>query len=246
MNFTAKEVTKSCAGAFVDIDHIDMLKSTYRQTKWKLNSERLGTEDTLFAWFSIKYLKEFVEKSKSVGSDSIKIYFGAFPLSYPEFPLYAGRQTMVFAGAKNQVDENGNKVNLDIYYYDEASESSQVGLNNKSQVEMLTKSYRELKHKYNSEMIGKPDSLSATFTMKIFEEFISRKENQGANGIKIYFGAYPDDYENFPGFSGMQTLVLVGTQHLTGHSKDILFGDDPALGVACICPLPAAHCTNVS
>ena len=35
----------------------------------------------------------------------------------------------------------------------------------------------------------------------------------GADGIKLYFGAYDKDYEEQPLFAGRQTIALVATKH---------------------------------
>ena len=211
--------------AFVDVEHIDMLKSNYRGKNWKLNSERFGTEETIYAIFPIEDMREFVEKFKEKKVEYINIYFGAFPVDYPQYSILADRLTLCFVGIKYEVDGNGNVVNKDIYYGDEQSENGVSLLNTESHVSMLKRNYREGRHKHNSEAIGKPDSLSVTFTLEIFEEFISEKEKQNANGIKIYIGAYPDNYEVVPEFSAMQTIVLVGTEQHNGVTSDILYGD---------------------
>jgi len=211
--------------AFVDIEHIDMLKTNYRGKNWMLNSERFGTEETIYAIFPIEDMRKFVELSREKEVDCINIYFGAFPMEYPQYSILANRLTLCFVGIKHEVNANGNVVNKDIYYTDEQSESGVSFLNTESQVAIFRRNYEKGRHMYNSEAIGKPDSLGVTFTLEIFEEFISEKEKQNANGIKIYIGAYPDNYEVAPEFSSMQTIVLVGTEQHNGVTSDILYGN---------------------
>jgi hypothetical protein len=108
---------------------------------------------------------------------------------------------------------------------------------------------REYKHKRwvpNSERISKPDSLSAWYSIEEMENFLALAKTYSGDGIKFYYGAYPDDYSSKPEYAGRQTLVMVGTRSKltnTGaiankdiyHSKNgklkILSGTQPG-----ICP----------
>jgi hypothetical protein len=215
----------------MDAEQINMLKSNYRRKNWKFNSERFGTEETIYAIYPIEDFRDFVSKSREKNVDHINIYFGAFPSDYPEYPILAGRMTLCFVGAKYETDEHGNILNKDIYYGDETSEGGVSVLSSESNITMLKRNYAEGRHKYNSETIGKPDSIGVSFNLEILEQFISEKEKQNAIGIKIYIGAYPDVYESAPEFSSMQTMILVGVEQRNGVTSDILFGDKIGLNM---------------
>jgi hypothetical protein len=88
---------------------------------------------------------------------------------------------------------------------------------------------REYKHKrwvQNSQTIGKPDSLSAWYSIVEMENFIALAKSNGGDGIKFYYGAFPEDYTERPEYAGRQTLVSIATKSkLTGNgsiaNKDI-------------------------
>ena len=65
------------------------------------------------------------------------------------------------------------------------------------------------------------------YSIEELEEFIATSKENGADGIKFYFAAYPDNYTEKPGFAGRQTSVLVATKTKeleTGvANKDILY-----------------------
>ena len=105
-------------GKYVDNHHVDKVIRTYKQKRWVPNSERLGKEDSLSAWYSIEELEEFIETAKSQGGDGVRIYFAAYPENYSEVPGYAGRQTVVLVGTKSKDTEAG-MANKDIYYQKE-------------------------------------------------------------------------------------------------------------------------------
>jgi hypothetical protein len=79
-------------------------------------------------------------------------------------------------------------------------------------VDTLIRSYKHSRWLQNTERLGKPDSLSAWFTLDNLQEFLEMAKAHAADGIKIYFGAYPDQYEQKPEYSGRQTVVLVATK----------------------------------
>jgi hypothetical protein len=79
-------------------------------------------------------------------------------------------------------------------------------------LEMVTANYKKERWAPNSERIGKSDSLSAWYSVEELEEYIEMIKKNGADGIKFYFGAYPENYEERPEYSGRQTIVLVATK----------------------------------
>jgi hypothetical protein len=61
--------------------------------------------------------------------------------------------------------------------------------------------------------------------MEAVQNFLELAKEQNADGIKIYFGVYPEDYSK-PEYRGRQTVVLVATKEkMTAdgelNSKDI-------------------------
>jgi hypothetical protein len=79
-------------------------------------------------------------------------------------------------------------------------------------VDAVIRNYKSKRWIHNSKRIGKEDSLSVWYSIEELEEFISKAKEHGADGIKLYFGAYSDDYSEQPLFAGRQTVVLVATK----------------------------------
>jgi len=101
-------------GKYVNTEHVDSVIKNYKKERWVHNSERLGKEDSLSAWYSVDELEEFLANAKEHGADGVRLYFGAYDKDYAVQPLYAGRQTIVLVATKQKETENGN-VNKDIY-----------------------------------------------------------------------------------------------------------------------------------
>jgi len=76
----------------------------------------------------------------------------------------------------------------------------------------LIRNYKHERWVYNSERIGKEDSLSSWYTIEELEEFIKTSKEYGADGIKFYFGAYPETFPARPEYAGRQTILLVATK----------------------------------
>lgn len=89
-------------GKYVDTNHVDTLIRTYKQERWKQNSERIGQEDSLSLFYTIEELEEFLKKSKEAGANGISIHFGVYPENFNERAGYAGRQTTVFVATDRQ------------------------------------------------------------------------------------------------------------------------------------------------
>jgi hypothetical protein len=94
-------------GKYVDANHVDSLVRTYKQERWKYNSERMGKDDSLNVYYTIDELQEFLEKAKQAGADGISIHFGAYPENYAAKPEYAGLQTTVFVATQCEQTEAG-------------------------------------------------------------------------------------------------------------------------------------------
>ena len=79
-------------------------------------------------------------------------------------------------------------------------------------VDTVIRTYKKERWVHNSERIGKQDSLSCWYSVEELEEYIETAKQNGADGIKIYFAAYPQDFEKVPEYAGRQTVVLVATK----------------------------------
>ncbi|HVM88697.1 MAG TPA: hypothetical protein VMT76_10960 [Puia sp.] len=102
-------------GSFVNKNHVDKVIRTYKKERWVHNSNRIGKEDSLSAWFSIEEIEEFIAMCKNHNADGIKFYFAAYPEDFAPKPEYAGRQTIVMVATKAKETEDGS-MNKDVYY----------------------------------------------------------------------------------------------------------------------------------
>ncbi|HTB25358.1 MAG TPA: hypothetical protein VK711_08295 [Puia sp.] len=80
------------------------------------------------------------------------------------------------------------------------------------EADTLIREYKQKRWVANSESISKPDSLSAWYSIEEMENFLALAKSHGGDGIKFYYGAYPEDYSSKPEYAGLQTLVMVGTK----------------------------------
>ncbi len=80
------------------------------------------------------------------------------------------------------------------------------------EADTLIREYKQKRWVSNSARIGKPDSLSAWYSIEEMENFLALAKTHGGDGIKFYYGAYPEDYSAKPEYAGLQTLVMVGTK----------------------------------
>lgn len=102
-------------GKYVDTHHVDTMVRNYKQERWIYNTERIGKEDSLSAWYSVEELEEFIQTIKEHGADGIKFYFAAYPAEFPEKPEFASRQTIVMVATKSKDAGDGATSNKDIY-----------------------------------------------------------------------------------------------------------------------------------
>lgn len=101
-------------GKYVNTKHVDNAIRNYKQERWIHNTERIGKEDSLSAWWSIEEMEDFIATARIYGADGLKFYFGAYDKDYKEMPEYAGRQTLIMVGTKEAETSIGVK-NKDIY-----------------------------------------------------------------------------------------------------------------------------------
>jgi hypothetical protein len=78
--------------------------------------------------------------------------------------------------------------------------------------DVLIREYKQTRWVSNSDSIGKPDALSAWYSIEDIENFLSEAKSNGGDGIKFYFAAYPKNYSPKPEYAGRQTLVTVATR----------------------------------
>jgi hypothetical protein len=96
---------------------------------------------------------------------------------------------------------------------------------NNKQADTLIREYKQARWVPNSERIGKPDALSAWYSIEDMEAFIETARSNGGDGVKFYFGAFPEDYVAQPEYSGRQTLVMVATKSKTS-GNDVVTNKD--------------------
>ncbi len=83
-----------------------------------------------------------------------------------------------------------------------------------AEVDSLLLNYKKTRWAFNSERIGKADSLSSWYTVDELLEFLQKAKMNGADGIRLYFGAYPKDFKKKPEYAERQTIVLVATKSI--------------------------------
>jgi hypothetical protein len=80
------------------------------------------------------------------------------------------------------------------------------------EAESFIREYKQKRWVHNSERIGKPDSLSAWYSIEELQKFIDLSKSHGGNGIRFFYGAYPENYSEKPEYAGRQTLIMVPTK----------------------------------
>jgi hypothetical protein len=81
-----------------------------------------------------------------------------------------------------------------------------------AEVEDFIREYKQKRWVQNSERIGKADSLSAWYSVEELEEFLATAKSNGGDGIRFFYGAFPENYDTKPEYAGRQTLVMVATR----------------------------------
>lgn len=82
----------------------------------------------------------------------------------------------------------------------------------KVHVDELVRNYKKQRWLFNSQRIGKDDSISTTFNLKSLSDFLKQASLAKADSIRIYFGVYPEKQEENPEYSNRQTVVMVATK----------------------------------
>ncbi len=86
------------------------------------------------------------------------------------------------------------------------------------EVDSLLLNYKKTRWIFNSKRIGKADSLSSWYTVNELLEFLEKAKKNGADGIRLYFGAYPKDFKKNPEYAERQTIVLAATKSILGEN----------------------------
>jgi len=81
--------------------------------------------------------------------------------------------------------------------------------------ETFIREYKQKRWVQNSERIGKADSLSAWYSVAELEDFLALAKSNGGDGVRFFYGAFPQDYTAKPEYAGRQTLVMVATKSRT-------------------------------
>lgn len=101
---------------------------------------------------------------------------------------------------------------------------------NTEHVNTVIRTYKQERWIHNTERLGKPDSLSGWYSVEELEEFLAKAKEHGADGVRMYFAAYPADYQETPEYAGRQTAVFVATKRKETANgpadKDIYIGTD--------------------
>lgn len=82
---------------------------------------------------------------------------------------------------------------------------------NTKHVDTVIKNYKQERWVHNSNRLGKEDSLSVWYSLEELEEFLRLSKANGADGIKVCFGAYDKEHIEEP-YAGRQTVVFVATK----------------------------------
>lgn len=103
---------------------------------------------------------------------------------------------------------------------------------NRKQVDSFIRAYKQTTWVENSDRIGKEDALSSWYSVDDLERLLEKVKTHGGDGVRMYFGQYPEGYNNNPEFEGRQAIVMVGTRSSNGAyntSKDIYIGKENSI-----------------
>ncbi|MES2002886.1 MAG: hypothetical protein V4450_00090 [Bacteroidota bacterium] len=79
-------------------------------------------------------------------------------------------------------------------------------------VDKLVGNYKKQRWVKNSSALGRPDSMSIWYGLDELQTFLELAREHKADGIKMFFGVYPENFAPRPELSGLQTIVLVATR----------------------------------
>jgi hypothetical protein len=88
-------------------------------------------------------------------------------------------------------------------------------------VNTVISNYKKERWVHNSKRLGKEDSLSVWYSAEELQEFIETIQEHGADGIRMYFAAYPNEEVMSKGKDGRQSIVLVATRSKEENGKRV-------------------------
>jgi len=83
---------------------------------------------------------------------------------------------------------------------------------NGKHVDSLLNNYKKERWVQNSKHIGKEDSLSVWYSVEELQEFLATAKQNGADGIKMYFGVYKADTAKEERYEERQTIVMIASK----------------------------------
>jgi hypothetical protein len=84
---------------------------------------------------------------------------------------------------------------------------------NSKHVDSLLNNYKKERWVQNSKHIGKEDSLSVWHSVEELQEFLETAKQNGADGVKMYFGVYKADTAKEVRYEERQTIVMVASKN---------------------------------
>jgi len=84
---------------------------------------------------------------------------------------------------------------------------------NGKHVDSLLNNYKKERWVQNSRHIGKEDSLSVWYSVEELQGFLETAKQNGADGIKMYFGVYKADTAKEERYEERQTIVMVASKN---------------------------------
>ncbi|GAC1600912.1 MAG: hypothetical protein NVS3B8_12920 [Chitinophagaceae bacterium] len=83
---------------------------------------------------------------------------------------------------------------------------------NGKHVDSLLNNYKKERWVQNSRHIGKEDSLSVWYSVEELQGFLETAKQNGADGIKMYFGVYKADTAKEERYEERQTIVMIASK----------------------------------
>jgi len=100
---------------------------------------------------------------------------------------------------------------------------------NRKQVDTFVRAYKQQTWGHNSDRIGKEDALSCWYSVEDLEMLLEKVKTHGGDGVRMYFGIYPEGYNDNPEYEGRQAIVMVGTRGSYKNSKEIYVGKENSI-----------------
>lgn len=86
--------------------------------------------------------------------------------------------------------------------------------------------FLKMKHKLQSESIGKPDTKSIWYSAEHIEGLLNEMKDANADGLRIYFGSYGEEYGELKNQTCL-LMVMTRLNEETGSHSDFDIEDEP-------------------